>query len=331
MKLTLIAAVTMCAALAQNTASISGSVAALADNTPLPKAAVRAKNSATGATFATQSAANGTFTLGNLPPGSYEVSAEFQLFIPKRENITIASGQTMRVEFKLDDAQLGTLGDSGVRDVKLVTPQPAPKGPAPRTRDGKPDLSGIWLPAFPTDQGSPEPLPWADDLLKQRAANLGKDWPQGHCLPNGLVFMGYFLPFKFVQTPALLIILDEADLPRQVFLDGRPHPKDPNPSFMGHSIGKWEKDTLVVDTVGINDRTWLNMAGLPHTEMMRAVERFRRPDLGHLEIELTIEDPGAYKKPWTMRRTTSLAPKDVELLEWVCTENNKDVQHLVGR
>ena len=100
---------------------------------------------------------------------------------------------------------------------------------------------------------------------------------------------------------------------------------------MGHSVGRWEKDTLVVDTVGINDRTWLNMAGLPHTEMMRATERFRRPDLGHLEIELTIDDPGAYKKPWAMKRVTSLAPKDIELLEWVCTENNKDVQHLVGR
>jgi hypothetical protein len=330
--LAIVAALLVSVAFAQSGGTLSGTVVALADGTPLPKAQVRAKNTASGALFSGQTSEDGRYGLSGLPAGVYEVSAEFPLFIPLlRQNVQVQAGQTARLDFRLDDVQLGTLGDSGIRDVRLVTLQPAPSGPTPRMPDGKPDLSGVWLPNFPRDPGNPEPLPWAEALRDQRSANLGKDWPQGHCLPNGILFTGFFLPYKFVQTPTLLIILDEADLPRQVFLDGREHPKDPNPSFMGHSIGRWEGDTLVVDTIGINDRTWLNMAGLPHTEQMRVVERYRRPDLGHLETEITVDDPGAYKKPWTMKRVTSLAPKDVEIMEWVCTENNKDVEHLVGR
>jgi hypothetical protein len=139
-------------------------------------------------------------------------------------------------------------------------------------------------------------------------------------------------PFKLVQTPSLLVMLFEDDVPshRQVFLDGRGHPKDPNPMWMGHSIGHWEGETLVIDSVGFDDRSWLDTAGHPHTEKMHVIERFRRPDLGHLEIEFTIDDPAAYAKPWKIARASELDAGD-DIGEYVCSENEKDVEHMVGK
>jgi hypothetical protein len=127
-------------------------------------------------------------------------------------------------------------------------------------------------------------------------------------------------------------MIDENDVPghRQIFLDGRSHPKDLQPTWMGHSVGKWEGETLVVDTVGFNDKTWLSLETSPHTEKMHLIERFQRPDLGHLRIELTIDDPEAYAKPWTIRRVSDLAPNE-EVQEFICTENNRDVEHMVGK
>ena len=127
-------------------------------------------------------------------------------------------------------------------------------------------------------------------------------------------------------------MLFEDDIPshRQVFLDGRGHPRDPNPSWMGHSVGHWEGDTLVVDTVGFNDRSWLDPQGHPHTDRMRVTERMRRPDLGHLEIEITIDDPGAYAKPWVIQRAADLDLND-DIGEYVCNENNRDPEHMVGK
>jgi len=168
-------------------------------------------------------------------------------------------------------------------------------------------------------------------LLRERAANNSKDAPGAHCLTRGVTAAGALFPYKLVQTPTLLVMLFEDDIPshRQVFLDGRGHPKDPNPSWMGHSIGHWEGEVLVIDTVGFNDRSWLDPQGHPHTEQMRVTERLRRPDLGHLEIEFTIDDPGAYKNPWTMKRVADLDSGD-EVGEYVC-ENNKDPEHMVGK
>jgi hypothetical protein len=139
-------------------------------------------------------------------------------------------------------------------------------------------------------------------------------------------------PYKLVQTPTLLVMLFEDDIPshRQVFLDGRGHPKDPNPMWMGHSIGHWEGDTLVIDTVGFDNRSWLDNVGHSHTEMMHVIERFRRTDLGHLEIEFTIDDPGAYAKPWKIMRASELDAGD-DIGEYVCNENEKDVKHMVGK
>lgn len=321
------------AASAQTNGTINGTVGASQGGGALPKAAVRAKNTATGVSYSAESAANGSYTLAGLPPGNYEMSVEVPpLFIPfQRKNIQIQAGQTVRIDARLDDVQLNTLGDGGADFVKMIAPQPAPTAPAPRTREGKPDLSGVWLPSLPTATVQPEPLPWAQKITRERQENFAKDIPSSHCLPLGVTFTGLIFPMKMVQTPTLLVIMDEANPTRQVFLDGRGHPKNLNPSFMGHSVGHWEGATLVVDTVGLNDQTWIDIGGLPHTEMLHVMERYRRTDLGHLETEITIDDPGAYKNTWKMKKATSLAPKDFDLLEFVCAENDRDREHLVGK
>ena len=142
-------------------------------------------------------------------------------------------------------------------------------------------------------------LPWAEELFKQRSIRVGDD-PRAHCLPSGVVRTHGLDLAKLLQTPTLLIMLVESSVPgvRQVFLDGRPHPPDVQPSWLGHSIGRWEGDTLVIDTIGLNDRVWQDLQGRPQTEKAHIIERYRRPDLGHLEVEITIDDPGAYTRPW---------------------------------
>jgi Carboxypeptidase regulatory-like domain len=317
----------------QNGGAVTGTIVTAQGGVALPNATVRVKNIATGIESTVQSGAKGNFTLSGLAAGNYELTAELPpLFIPfQQQNVHIIARQTVHIDIRLNDVQLGTLGDSGAEFAKLVAPQPAPSGPAPRTLEGKPDLSGVWLPAAFSDPGRPEPLPWAESLANERQQNFGKDIPSAHCLPLGVPMMGFIFPMKFVQTPRLLVILDEASVPRQIFLDGRTHPADPSPSFMGHSVGHWEGTTLVVDTIGFNNRTWINLAGFPVTERLHVVERFRRRDLGHLETEITIDDPTAFKKPWKMKKVTSLAPKDFELLEYVCAENDRDREHLVGK
>ena len=174
--------------------------------------------------------------------------------------------------------------------------------------------------------------PWAKELYDQRRASLSKDDPEGFCLPAGVPRISPF-PQKFVQTRDLFIILDEGNIHsyRQIFLDGRGHPPGIDQLWMGHSIGKWEgNDTLVVDSVGFNDKTWLNGQGLPHTDKLHVTEKYRRPDLGHVEVEITIDDPGALTAPHTFTRTFLLRP-EWELLEYVCNEFNIDAERLVGK
>jgi hypothetical protein len=223
---------------------------------------------------------------------------------------------------------------------RLPDGKPNLAAPAPKTADGKPDLSGVWrINAGPysaniaTDLKPSDVLPLAEALAKQRGENLGKDDPSSiHCLPFGPRFnfaMGN--PFlKIVQTPNLVVMLGEDLSYRQIFLDGRELPVDPNPDFMGYSVGHWEGDTLVVTTAGYNDRTWLDAGGHPHTEALRTTERFHRRDLGHLEITQTFDDPKAYTGAWTVKVTGNFMP-DSDLLEYVCNENNKGSAHLVGK
>jgi len=317
------------------TGAIAGRIVTVSGGNPVPEASVRAKNLATNASFSAQSAANGAFSMTSLPPGTYELSAEFPpLFLPfRQQNIQVSAGQTIKLDIHLSDTQLNTLGDGGDDFVKLIAGQPAPTGPTPRTSDGKPDLNGVWLAAIHRPLGDPpDPLPWAAALSKQRRDNMNISSPGAHCLPTGLASSGVLRPFRLVQTRDLLVIIEETNDPaRQIYLDGRSHPPDPNPSFMGHSVGHWEDDTLVVDTVGFSDRGWIAFGSYPQTEMLHVIERYRRPDLGHLEREITFDDPSAFKKPWTIKRVSSLAPQGTELLEYICAENNRDVEHLVGK
>jgi hypothetical protein len=209
--------------------------------------------------------------------------------------------------------------------------------PAPRTPDGKPDLSGMWgwqpgfrMAAIAADLKPEEIRPWALALAKERGENLGKDNPNYRCLPQGPRFNLYApIPVKLVQTPTLLVMLSEELAYRQIFLDGRSLPKNPEPSFMGYSVGRWDGDTLVVETIGFKDRTWLDFGGTPHSEALRITERIRRPSVGHLDIEETIDDRETFTRPFTVTLGAQLIP-DTELLEFVCAENEKSGQHAIG-
>jgi hypothetical protein len=303
------------------------------DGVAVANAPIQLTNKTTSQILKTTSSKTGAYTLPQLPPGTYDLSVAPVGFIAySQQNITVASAQNLRLDVELVDYQFGTLGDGREFRIDLLSPHPTPSGPMPRTSNGKPDLSGVWYAQRPVDPGKPEPLPWVEKLLQERAANNAKDAPGAHCLPRGITNAGALFIYRLVQTPTLLVMLFEDDIPshRQVFLDGRSHPQDMNPLWMGHSVGHWEGDTLVIDTVGFDDRSWITAQGHPHTDKMHVVERFHRPDLGHLEIEITIDDPGAYSKPWIMKRVSDLDTND-EVGEYVCTENNKDVEHMVGK
>lgn len=315
------------AAFGQDTGTIAGTVL---DRTHagIASVALEAKNTATGETRSARSDASGKYTLSGLAAGKYQITAFAPGLAPfVRPEVDVRAGQTMRVDIRLDDLQLNTLGEDRAYYTGLMSAHAAPAGPAPRTPDGKPDLSGVWLPSFPRDQGNPQPLAWAAELMKQRAANDSRDIPSSRCLPLGVVMSTFLFPYEFVQTPKLLVMMYEGEFPRQIFLDGRAHPKDLNPSWLGHSVGHWEQDTLVVDTVGFNGKAWIDFAGHPASEKLHIIERYRRPDLGHLELEITIDDPGAYVKPWTIRKSSELSHDDT-LMEYICNENERDLSHM---
>ena len=214
-----------------------------------------------------------------------------------------------------------------------------PPGPTPHTADGRPDLSGAWEPnAFRQNvdlvrTGVEVPFqPWAEKLYKENKGNFSKNDPEGYCLPPGVPRVSTTpYPFRIIQTPNLTIIVYEggAHVWRQIFTDGRSHSADPDPTWLGESIGHWEGDTFIVDTTGFNGKTWIDESGLPTTDGLHVIERFRRPDLGHLEIENTIDDPKAYTKPWKF--TTHPVMLKGELMEYICQENNRDIPHLVGK
>jgi hypothetical protein len=168
--------------------------------------------------------------------------------------------------------------------------------------------------------------------VKARRADENKDDPDGHCQPLGLVKMHLHpYPRKMIQVPGLLLILFERNTEyRQIFTDGRPLPEDPQPGFNGYSVGKWDGDTLVVESIGFKDGLWLDISGTPLTDAARVTERFRRPNFGSLEIEVTVDDRKAYTKPWSIQVDQTIA-LDTDMLEFVCKENEKDVPHLVGK
>jgi hypothetical protein len=216
------------------------------------------------------------------------------------------------------------------------------KAPPRRTADGKIDLSGFWMPTNPVKHllnlaadlkpGSVPLRPWAEAVYKERIETNGKDHPGVRCWPSGIPEK-LNIPdgLKLVQTPDVMIFMHESrTIYRQVFTDGRPLPKNAQPAWMGYSVGKWEGDTFIVETINQNGKTWLDMRGLPATEELRVIERYTRPSIGRILIDVTIDDPKAYTKPWDVQLSWSLQP-DIELIESICEENNKDVPHMVGK
>ena len=236
--------------------------------------------------------------------------------------------------------------------------KPNLSAPAPKAANGKPDLTGLWQ----TDMAAPGEIerispglgvlaePGDDPTTFTRYLhNVLADYRPGDvkltpaaeklsqnqlpsaadlCLPSSVPMVDLFpMPKRFVQTPQLLVILYEGDIPRQIHMDGRALPVDPQPAWVGYSIGKWEGDTLVVQTAGFNSRAPLDFSGHPRSEAMRMTERMRRRDFGHMDTQVTIDDPTFYSKPITFRYSATLVPDD-DLLEWVCTENEKDGGHL---
>ena len=235
--------------------------------------------------------------------------------------------------------------------------KPNLSAPAPRTADGKPDFSGIWLTSNTNCKNQdPETLicggfelpmgkeginmgaslpgglpyqPWLAALVKQRIADKAKDDPHVRCLPDTFL-RNYSMPhmIKLVQTPGLLVMLAEMNANyRQVFTDGRPLPEDPTPSWQGYSSGKWEGDTLVVNTIGFRDDLWIDTNGSVITNAGKVQERIRRPDYGHLEVGVTVDDPTAYTRPWTVTLHERLV-LNTELVDEICLENERDARRL---
>jgi hypothetical protein len=304
------------------------------EGVPVADAFVQLKGTSTDATANTASAEDGRYSLRDLAAGTYDLSVNLpgmQAF--KRSGIVLAAGQNLELNAQLEDGpSLRTLGEdpAAIAAVYLNRPDP-PTGPAPRAAGGKPDLTGMWL-SGPVELPALGMLPWAESLLKDRVESRSKDHPMARCLPSGPVPTLDAGFFQIVHTPALLLMMFESDTPgyRQVFLDGRSHPEGFGPTWLGHSVGRWEGETLVIDTVGFHGQGWLNFEGNPHSDRLHVVQRLRRIDLGQLEIQVTVDDPGAYEKPWTVQKTASLAP-DEQILEYICNENNKDVAHMVGK
>ena len=235
---------------------------------------------------------------------------------------------------------------------------------APRTSDGKPDLSGVWhvqaesleekrrlfgpgygtvfLPGMePTTtskyagnilldfkEGEVGMTPAAQQIFSRRARG-DETFPPTLCLPVGVPLATLLSEVqKIVQTPGLILVTHELDgMPRQIYTDGRKLPADPAPSWLGYSTGRWDGDTLVVETVGVNDKVWLDLRGHPRSEAMRTTERYTRRDVGHLDVAITFDDPKTYTKPFTVK-FTHLLQADTDILEYVCNENEKDRAHM---
>jgi Carboxypeptidase regulatory-like domain len=309
-------------AAAQSSGSLRGTVLESSGAT-IPDAPIRARNAATGTDARTRSADDGSYEFTDLPAGTYLVTLNMpccRYWPYVNDAVTVEAGRN-ELDIELADGSLSVEGDDiAIVNEEILSRQVVPDLPVPRMADGRPDLSGVWLPQEDPYPEDPKLLEWAGKVMEERVDNWFIDLPSTHCLPGTLpIPSGASLTAKFVQTPDVIVILfEDVGGFRQVFLDGRGHPDDPEPTWLGHSIGRWEGDTLVVDTVGLNDRGWTEF--FPRTEQLHLVERYRRTDYGHLEATITYEDPGVFEAPFTRHTVWPLAPQ-LELMEYVC-ENN---------
>ena len=246
---------------------------------------------------------------------------------------------------------------------KTPDAKPAPTARAPRRQGGHPDLSGVWqsqsatseelsrlLPGGANGLGEDPPskyflnilsdfrpedaplLPAAAASFRQRSGNFSQQAPLSHCQPAGVPMAETApAPYKIVQTPGLMVMLYERDTNfRQIYTDGRKLPEDPSPAWFGHSVARWAADTLVVDTAGFNDRGWLDARGHTHSDALRVTERFHRRDFGHMDVEITLDDPKTYARPFTIRLNQLLLP-ETDLIEYFCSENERDLRHFAGK
>ena len=237
---------------------------------------------------------------------------------------------------------LGVASLAGAQWLKDKTPglprdkdgKPQLDAPAPRAPGGLPDLSGIWrvdpggyLENIASDLKPGETLPWAETLFKRRSEEFATGHPIYRCMPDIGPLQSFGI-FKILQTPGTVGILAESGTFRNILSDGRELPQDPNPTWAGYSVGRWDGDAFVVSSAGFNDQTWLDYNGHPHTEALRVTERFRRKNIGEMDVQITFDDPKAYARPWTIALTARLMP-DTELIEYVCGENEKSAQRFI--
>jgi len=308
---------------------ISGTVFGPSGET-VPDLPIQATHAASGEYERTRSAANGEYMLTTLAAGSYTVTISilcctYESY--KNEEIVVAAGETTSLEIQLEgmgNDYFVTFGDySDPLAAAIRKKQEIPDLPVPRLPDGKPDLSGMWLVGKDPYPQSADAHPWAAEIVAERKANGAAELPSRRCLPYKPPIPSIVPPHlgKFVHSEDLLVILFEG-VPgfRQVFLDGRQHPDEPNPSWLGHSIGHWDGEVLVVDTVGYNDRGWM-MGNYPQTEELHLIERYRRTAYGRIELEVSAEDPTVFKVPWIQNLPLDLAPQE-ELIEYIC-ENDQ--------
>jgi hypothetical protein len=212
--------------------------------------------------------------------------------------------------------------------------KPDLKAPAPRTPEGKPDLSGLWSKVsdkydnnVAADQPPGVVKPWAEALFQQRKKGFSKDSMDALCLPYGPDYtINPYRESRIIQTPGMVAILNDDFTHRVIFMDGRQLEKDPNPSWMGYSVGHWDGDTLVVESNGYNDKTWLDSTGYPHSESLRVTERYRRVDYGHIDLQVTFDDPMVFTRPVTVPMQMEMVT-DTEMIEYFCAENEKDRSH----
>jgi hypothetical protein len=287
-------------------------------------APTRALHIESGESWRTRTDADGRYQLDGLPAGEYRLQVRIRCceYAPyDSEPVALSAGQDHTFDIQLQQGfQLNTIGDdNGIATSRILANRDIPDRPAPRTADGKPDLTGMWI---YTNDPFPSALKftdWAAKLVAERAANQFVESPRMRCLPTDLPIPTHTPPTfgKFVQTPDLIVILYEGVLGvRQIFMDGRDHPEYIEPTWLGHSVGRWEDDVLVVDTIGFNDRGWTGLSH-PRSEDFHVIERYRRTSYGDMELELTIEDPAVYKEPWVRRIPIYLTP-DEQLYEFVC-------------
>ena len=295
---------------------------------PLAGIEVRIKNTGTGEVTTATTSPTGEYSM-RVTPGRYEVFAvQVGYGTLALRDLEVRAGAVVKADGVMrDNPNAGTPGE--IYFLYDRAGKKPPTGPAPKAADGKPDLSGVWLPGADLEPEVPPFHPWAAEAARKYADRPGDD-PRAQCLPTGVTRMHALDLVKFVQTPGLLLALIEGASPavRQIFLDGRSHPANLQPTWMGHSVGRWDKDTLVIDTTGFNDKVWLE-GNRPQTEQLHVIERYRRIDRGRMSVEITIDDPGAYTRPWKVRRLLQLAEGE-EIQEYLCNENHK-TEHFVGR